>query len=203
MDPALVHLDHDSTRVARTFGFLDLCGFTDFVDTFGDAAGVRELQLLRTTIREVAPLCAVRVDKWLGDGVMLVAVEPEPLVTAVLAIRRRASAEARLPIRGGVAAGDVILLEGDDYVGSAVNLAARLCDRAGPGQILAAGESLVVPAWVDARPVDVAAIRGFADSVTVVALDEEHVPAAAGPASTLLSLVDGLARPVRQLRPRR
>ena len=64
-----------STRVNRGFAFVDLCGFTDFVDTHGDAAGVAELGRLRSSVREVAPLCGVRVDKWLGDGAMLVGVD--------------------------------------------------------------------------------------------------------------------------------
>ena len=35
-----------------------------------------------------------------------------------------------LSLRGGLASGPVILFEGDDYIGSAVNMAARLCDAA-------------------------------------------------------------------------
>src|SRR5712692_4297801 len=74
------------TRVSRSFAFVDLCGFTDFVDLHGDDAAVAELRILRAGVREAAGAAGVRVDKWLGDGVMLVGVEPEPLVTAVLAL---------------------------------------------------------------------------------------------------------------------
>jgi len=72
--------------VSRSFAFVDLCGFTDFVDLHGDDAAVAELRILRAGVREAAGAAGVRVDKWLGDGVMLVGVEPEPLVTAVLAL---------------------------------------------------------------------------------------------------------------------
>jgi YHS domain-containing protein len=41
-------------------------------------------------------------------------------------------------IRSGITAGDVILMEGDDYIGHSVNVAARLCDLAQGGEALAA-----------------------------------------------------------------
>ena len=41
-------------------------------------------------------------------------------------------------IRSGMTAGEVILMEGDDYVGHCVNVASRLCDLAGAGEALAA-----------------------------------------------------------------
>ena len=40
----------------------------------------------------------------------------------------------------GLAAGNVILFEGDDYTGGAVNLAARLCDLAQPLEVLATAD---------------------------------------------------------------
>jgi class 3 adenylate cyclase len=129
-----------------------------------------ELIALRNTVRAVTSRLGVRVDKWLGDGVMLVGVDCEPLVDAVAAISAGHSRRGRLPLRAGLAGGLVILLEGDDYVGSAVNLAARLCDRAEPDQILASVSGLVVPeSVVRGRAVDLE-IPGFAESVAVVAL---------------------------------
>ncbi len=130
-----------SSRVERSFSFLDLCGFTDFADSEGDEAAVEEAGRLRQVVREVAPLFGVRVEKWLGDGVMMVGVETERLVGAVGAIEQRA--RRRVPAcrsRAGIASGFVLLVDGDDYIGRAVNTAARLCDTAGHGQVLAATE---------------------------------------------------------------
>ena len=73
-------------RVVRCFGFLDLCGFTELDDRLGDDAAVAELRALRTAVRAETTNWGVRVDKWLGDGVMLVGVETEPVVHAVLAV---------------------------------------------------------------------------------------------------------------------
>ena len=145
-----------TTRVSRSFAFVDLCGFTDFVDLYGDDA---------------AGAAGVRVDKWLGDGVMLVGVEPEPLVTAVIELQLHHETRGRLPLRGGIATGAVILLDGDDYVGRAVNLAARLCERAQSDQILAAADDgFALPPGVHATSATSFHVKGFVRPVAVVAL---------------------------------
>jgi adenylate cyclase len=153
-------------RVVRSFGFIDLCGFTDFVDEHGDEAAVQELRKLRSTVREVAPLCGVRVDKWLGDGVMLVGVESEPLVAGVVTIAARSRDHGRLALRAGIAGGPVILLEGDDYVGRSVNLASRLCDTASANEILVASD-VPIPDDIDGSDQVDVMIRGMAEPVTV------------------------------------
>ena len=107
----------------------------------------------------------VRVEKWLGDGVMLVGVDPEPLVGAALAIEQRHQKIGQLQLRGGIACGAVILLEGDDYVGRAVNLASRLCDVAEPGQLLAASDNLELPEWVEAEELPAVHVKGMAEEV--------------------------------------
>jgi adenylate cyclase len=171
------------TRVSRSFAFVDLCGFTDFVDLHGDDAAVAELRILRAGVREAAGAAGVRVDKWLGDGVMLVGVEPEPLVTAVIALRGNHEARGRLPLRGGIATGAVILLDGDDYVGRAVNLAARLCERAESDQILAAADdALALPSGVHATSATSFHVKGFVRPVDVVALARPAGPALGGSA---------------------
>ena len=85
-----------------------------------------------------------------------------------------------LPLRAGLAAGRVILFEGDDYIGRPVNLAARLCDEAEPHQLLvtaslfdAAGEGL------DGRRLGSQRIRSFSRPVEVVDFSERqhrHTP---------------------------
>lgn len=188
-------------RVHRTFAFVDLCGFTDFVDDFGDDGAVQELRNLRAAVREVTPLFGVRVEKWLGDGLMLVGVDSEPVVGAALAIEQRHARAGRLELRGGIASGAVILLEGDDYVGRAVNLASRLCDIAAPGQLLAATDDLDLPQWVAAGDHAPVRVKGLADEVSVVALSPDRTElrrrSRSRSANALLSVVEGLTRPMR------
>ena len=107
-------------RVDRAFSFIDLCGFTRFTDEHGDEEAVEVLTRFRAAVRETASDHAVRVDKWLGDGVMLVSTDDDRLVETVLELARCSETYGvTLPMRAGLAAGAVILLEGDDYVGAA------------------------------------------------------------------------------------
>jgi adenylate cyclase len=79
----------------------------------------------------VASERGVRIAKWLGDGCMIVAVEQRDAIEFVLELEQRATDVcAPLTIRAGLATGHALLFEGDDYIGSAVNMAARLCDYA-------------------------------------------------------------------------
>lgn len=155
-------------RVFRCFAFVDLCDFTQLDDRYGDDVAVAELRGLRTAVRAEATNWGVRVDKWLGDGVMLVGVEVEPLVRAVVAVFRAVAGRGALPLHGGVAGGPVILMEGDDYVGRVVNLASRLCDAAGPGQFLCTAETVSGFDWLPVLGTMTEQIKGFADPIPAV-----------------------------------
>ena len=200
MDTAQLAAIAVSRRVDRSFAFLDLCGFTDFLDIEGDEAAVEELQVLRAIVREVTPMFGVRVEKWLGDGVMLVGTEADAVVGAALAIESRYGVTGRLPLRAGVSRGQVLLLEGDDYIGKAVNLASRLCDLAGEGELLAATSDLNIPEWVvaDERPPVI--VQGMAAPIPIVALapdrSELRRRSMTRPAQALLAVVEGLTRPL-------
>ena len=52
------------------------------------------------------------------------------------------------------------MFEGDDYIGEPVNLAAKLCAVAQPGQILASCEVADLPEWIRVQAVDQVEIRG-------------------------------------------
>jgi len=159
------------TRVQRTFAFVDISGFTAFTDREGDAAAVELLEKVRGTIRRLASMHGVRVAKWLGDGAMIVGVEPEPVIEAVVRMVEANSAVSR-PLRAGVAAGDVILFEGDDHIGQAVNLAARLSDLAGPDQILAPAD-MMTSLFVNTRavPFGEAEVPGIKEPIELVRLE--------------------------------
>jgi adenylate cyclase len=153
-------------RVGRGFAFVDLSGFTSFTDAHGDEEAGLVLTGFRSAVREVSSRRGVRVAKWQGDGAMFVSVEPGPLVEAVLEIEEKVDAASPLRLRGGITFGHVILFEGDDYIGSAVNLAARLCDVAAPHELLLGCELADhVPKWAAVEPVEPVVIRGFARPV--------------------------------------
>lgn len=159
-------------RVQRSFAFLDMCGFTAYMDERGDEDAVQALSAMRTAIRSAAEEHAVRVAKWLGDGAMIVGVEHLPLVQCALAIQAWMPPGPWPPLRGGVCSGQVLLFEGDDYVGRAVNIAARLCAAAAPGQILVAdGGSGATPTEIGVEE----ALPGIVESETELdlALDSD------------------------------
>jgi adenylate cyclase len=125
-------------RVERTFAFVDLCGFTAYTDASGDDAAIAVLAHLRATLRAAAERRGVRIAKWLGDGAMISGVEAGPTLECAEAVRDTVTVSGPLALRGGMASGEAVVFEGDDYVGAAVNMAARLCDQARPGELLVA-----------------------------------------------------------------
>ncbi|EHN13092.1 Adenylate cyclase [Patulibacter medicamentivorans] len=159
-------------RVDRCFAFLDLCGFSSYTDANGDEEAVAVLALMRSVVRRAAERRGVRVTKWLGDGVMLSCIGQDALVAATLEIRHHLSGASPLAVRGGICSGPVIMFEGDDYVGAAINVAARLCDVAAAGQLLmAAGERAALPHWAGLSMLGPVAIAGVARPVLVQELD--------------------------------
>jgi adenylate cyclase len=137
--------------VDYTFGFIDISGFTAYCEKEGEHAAIELLTRFRSLTRSVAVRRGVRVAKWLGDGVMLVAADQNPAVATVAEVIVRCDAVG-LHTHAGLGRGPVLLFEGDDYVGRPVNLAARLCDAAERGEMLSNGLSPDLPDWVKAEP---------------------------------------------------
>jgi adenylate cyclase len=156
-------------RVHRCFAFVDMCGFTRMNDTLGDDEAVEVLAAFRALVRRLAPDHGIRVGKWFGDGCMFVSTEVRPIVAGMLDLTQQLeSADIVLPLRTGIASGPVILFEGDDFIGMAINLASRLCDAAGPGEILATSEvANAVGDEFGAVPLGYRAIPGIVTPVEV------------------------------------
>lgn len=159
-------------RVPRTFAFVDLSGFTNYTAAFGDDAAGRILSAFRSMVREIASERGVRIAKWLGDGCMIVSVDQANAIAFALELENR-SAEvcAPLSLRIGLATGYALLFEGDDYIGSAVNMASRLCDLAGPFEVLLPTMQLErLPEGVTATPHGAVELRCFPGAIDVLEL---------------------------------
>jgi adenylate cyclase len=137
-------------RVHRSFAFIDLSGFTALTEKDGDEHAVRVLGALRALLRDICSRRGIRIAKWLGDGAMLVCVETTPLLAGIIELHYVVDAVTEpdqfIGIRSGVTSGAVILMEGDDYIGHCVNVAARLCD------VAQSGDALADPSVLDALP---------------------------------------------------
>lgn len=168
--PSLLPAHAPAPPVERGFAFVDLCGFTAFMETQGLHVGAEVLDEFRTVCKSVVSRRGVRVAKWLGDGLMLVAVDPAPLAAAVVDICGKVQALGH-GVRAGVAYGPVLLFEGDDYVGRAVNLASRLADAARPGEVLLDPSAAPgLPDWVRIRGERRVRLKGVETSGKVLVL---------------------------------
>jgi adenylate cyclase len=153
--------------------FLDLVGYTRLTEEQGDQAAAALAEALAVLVDRSARQHGGVPVKWLGDGVMVQFREPAGAVLSALGLAGLLPRAGLPPAHVGVAAGPVVV-QGGDYFGRTVNLAARIAARAGPGQVL-----------VSQRVAESAAPTG----VTFVELGE--VP------------LKGIARPVRLLEARR
>lgn len=122
--------------VELTVCFADLVEFT----RLGEEIAAEELGMVAGRLEEMATAVAeppVRLVKTIGDAVMLVSTEPEPMVAAALSLIHAAEAEGQqFPwLRAGLASGPTLPQSGD-YYGRAVNLASRLTNVARPGSVV-------------------------------------------------------------------
>ncbi len=138
------------STITRGFLFADLRGYTDFVEQHGAAAAAALLTRYRALAREAIGQFGGAEIKTEGDSFYVVFDSVSSAVRCGLAITTAARAAADEPIRVGVGihAGETIEADGG-YVGSPVNIAARICAQAGPGEVLV---SETVRALTTTRP---------------------------------------------------
>jgi len=157
--PRDLHLVAKYMLVRRTFGFIDLSGFTKFTQQSGPAMAAEMLTAFRRETRLVASLRGVRVAKWLGDGAMIVSPQPGRTIATGAHIIHHFKA-THISVRVGLATGEALLFEADDYIGEPVNLAFKLCETAAAGEILADVKEDALPSWVKMVDKTVVDIRG-------------------------------------------
>jgi adenylate cyclase len=153
--------------------FLDLVGYTRLTEEQGDQVAAELAGRLAVLVGRSAREHGGVPVKWLGDGVMVHYREPAGAVLAALGMVEEFPAAGLPPVHVGVAAGPVVV-QGGDYYGRTVNLAARIAAYASAGRVL-----------VSERVAERAPPQG----VTFVELGQVQL--------------EGIARPVRLLEARR
>ena len=118
----------------RTLLFTDLESSTVLTQSLGDAKAQGVLRGHNDAVRAALEAHGGEEVKHTGDGIFAAFGSAVSAVEAALQIQREL-AEAEVRARIGLNAGEPIA-EDDDYFGAAVQLAARVCDRAEPGQVL-------------------------------------------------------------------
>jgi adenylate cyclase len=118
--------------------FTDIVGFTEFTADRGDGEAVALLDLQGSLVQAALPRSA-RVVKELGDGLMLWLPDPRSAVATGLSLLDRfnqvSDDVSPLWVRIGMHWGRPTR-RGEDLVGHDVNLASRIVDVAGPGELL-------------------------------------------------------------------
>jgi len=123
-------------QLERAITFVDLSSFTPLSEAMGDVKAAEVLERFSALVRAAAGRWDGRVVKQIGDAFLLVYPEPRSAVACALEIEARTEGEPQFPaVRSGLHWGSVLYREGD-YVGSNVNIAARVAAEAGRHQVL-------------------------------------------------------------------
>jgi class 3 adenylate cyclase len=148
---------------------LDLVGYTRLTEERGDQAAAALAASLAVLVGRSARAHGGVPVKWLGDGVMVHYGEPAGAVRSALGMVAQLPGAGLPPAHVGVAAGPVVV-QGGDYFGRTVNLAARLAARAGPGQVLVSAGVAEAAASAGVRLVELGELRlaGIARPVRVL-----------------------------------
>jgi len=135
-------LTGEAEVVVRTFLIADVRGYTRFTQAHGDEEAGRLAARFAALVREAVTATGGEVVELRGDEALCVFPSARQALRAAveLQVRFRTQVEDQpvfpLGIGIGLDAGEAVPVEGG-YRGGALNLAARLCSLAAPGQILA------------------------------------------------------------------
>jgi class 3 adenylate cyclase/DNA-binding beta-propeller fold protein YncE len=186
--------DSDSERRTEIHAFViaDVRGYTSFTHERGDEAAAALASTFAAIARETVESMGGRLLELRGDEALSVFPSARQAIRTAVALQERfvdhTLENPAQPLRVGIGidAGEAVPVEGG-YRGGALNLAARLCSRAGPGQILASGETAHLARRVDGVEYvehgDLS-VKGLLVPVRVVRV----VPTAGDPAARLLDV---------------
>jgi adenylate cyclase len=154
----------DRLRRAPAMCFLDITGYTRLTEERGDEAAADLASKLSTVVRRSSMEHGGQPVKWLGDGVMFYFRDPGDGVLGALDMVEEVSRNDLPPAHVGIHAGPVIFQEGD-YYGRTVNIAARIADHAGPGEVLVTREVVEASAglpvtFTPTAPVELKGVSG-------------------------------------------
>lgn len=136
--------DRSLDAAYRGFLFADLRGFTAFVESRGEKAAADLLDVYRSLVREQVGRHAGAEIRTEGDSFYVVFPSARAAVACGLGISAATEQDLALhperPIHVGIGinAGEATQ-RGEGFVGTAVNLAARVCSQARAGEVLVTG----------------------------------------------------------------
>ena len=152
----------------RTILFTDMEGSTGLTQRLGDAAAQEVLRTHNRIVRDALTAHSGTEIKHTGDGIMAsftsasAALEGAVAIQKGLADHNEGDSDTAIRVRIGLNAGEPVA-EDEDLFGTAVQLAARVCDKAEPGQILASNvvQELAAGKGFDFADQGEASLKGF------------------------------------------
>lgn len=183
MEPESPLASRKQASPTRGFLFADLRDYTRFVEKHGAAAAADLLVRYRLIVRNAVAHSEGSEIKTEGDSFYVVFQAVSDAVLCGLAITADARAaalgpEAPISVGIGVHAGETVDTP-DGFVGGAVNIAARVCAIARPGEVLVtdtvrALTQTVLP--VSFEPRGRRRLKGVAESISLYSVTEGIVP---------------------------
>lgn len=189
-DSESVHLGGEYKDL--TFLFSDVRGFTAMSEKMDPEELISVINFYLELQSEIIHEHGGDIDKFVGDEVMAVFSGRRSIdraIMAAVAIRKgieegnRIRSRERLPVlevgiginHGRVLAGNIGAPKRMDYtsIGASVNLAARLCSEAGPGEVLVQRQTYQLTAGNhQAVPVQPLSVKGLSEPVEAVYIDD-------------------------------
>jgi YVTN family beta-propeller protein len=184
----------DTSAEIRTFLIADVRGYTLFTQERGDEAAAKLAARFAQIAREGVEARGGSVIELRGDEALAVFASPRQALRSAMDLQLRfveetvADPSLPLPVGIGLDAGEAVPMEGG-YRGGALNLAARLCGQAGPGEVLASFEVVHLARKVEGlKFIDNGTVhlKGLADPVRVTRVIPED---GQDPATTFSSIL--------------
>ena len=165
----------------KTFLIADVRGYTAFTDDRGDEAAARLATRFGELVRSSLETAGGSMIELRGDEALVVFDSARKAVRAAIALQvlfiDETVSDPTLPLAVGIGldAGEAVPVDGG-YRGGALNLAARLCSLAGPGEVLASREVAHLARKVEGiKYVERGSIRlkGLTDPIEVIRVRPE------------------------------
>ena len=180
------------TTATVTVLFCDIAGSTDLLTRLGEEAGEHARRSYFRALRNALEDHAGSEIKSLGDGLMATFPSASDAVASAIEMQRniarlnRREPALELGLRVGISHGEATA-EDDDWFGTPIVEASRLCEAAAPGQVLASDIVRAVarrrhgPAFASVGAVPAKGLPGGVDAVEVAWIppdpDESPLPA--------------------------
>lgn len=141
-----------------SFAFVDLAGFTALTEAHGDDLAAEHVDRFCTLGRQTLA-GRTQLVKSMGDAVMLAGADPGDVLRSAHALMSAALAEPDFPVPRAGAHSGTATRTGPDFVGMAVNIAARLAARAAGGELLVGGSLAAAAVAQGHAPVSLGPVR--------------------------------------------